>query len=182
MSDTSPENGPEQESLLRENPLIQSLRSSAAGQEPVTLLKGLLGRGEAENIWRLYLTLEMDEYIEFASSDVVHSQAVNESDSLAGTSVWVRRDTTLRYTHVASRQVQADFLRGDITTRHLGRARSASFGTGSVAETGYACTRNYVCSINPHIPVCQERTDVCGSIDCPPTGPLWPSGEFTVCP
>ena len=111
------------------------------------LLKGLLGRGEAENIWRLYLTLEMDEYVEFASSDVVHSQAVNESDSLAGTSVWVRRGTTLRYTHVASRQVQADFLRGDITARHLGRTRLVSFRTG-LGGGNWICLHKKLCLLD----------------------------------
>ena len=164
---------------LRVDALVDRVAGAAQG-EPVVVLTGLLGHGTADDTWRLYLTQQFEEYVEFDSSDVVHSEAVNEATPMDGTRVWVRADAHLQYTQVATRQVQADFLQGGITSAHLARAGAASFGSVADLETGYACTRNYVCSINPHIPACQMRTEFCGSFDCNATGPVCPTGAFVV--
>jgi len=90
----------------------------------------------------------------------------------------VRASAKLKYTQVSTRQVQADFLRGSITSGHLARTGAPSFAGSALSETGYACTRNYICSTNPHIPACQDATEYCGSLDCPATGAICPSGAF----
>jgi hypothetical protein len=160
--------------------LVGKLTGAGGEPTPTVVLRGLVGEGSQGGTWRLYLSQSFDEYVELAAADVVHSQAVDESAPLAGTLVWVRVGARLTYTQVSSREVQADFLQGGITARHLGRTRSASFGARTISETGYACTRNYVCSINPHIPACQLRTEVCGTLDCEPSGPFCPTGAFVV--
>jgi len=163
---------------LRPDTLVERVAPSGAESNPVVVLTGLLGQGSGDGVWRLYLSQHFDEYVEFAAADVVYSQAVNESVPLEGTRVWVRATARLQYTHVSSRQVQADFLRGSITSGHLSRAGAPSLGASAVGGTGYACTRNYMCSTNPHIPECQMQTDVCGSADCGGTGTICPSGAF----
>jgi hypothetical protein len=164
---------------LRPDRVVERVVGSGASSRPVAVLTGLLGQGSADGVWRLYLSQSFDEYVEFDAADVVHSESVNEAVPLDGTRVWVEASAKLQYTQVSSRQVQADFLRGGITSAHLSRAGAASFESSARSATGYACTRNYICSTNPHIPVCQERTEYgCGSLDCPPTGALCPSGAF----
>jgi len=168
---------------LRANPLVASLVASADAHEPLNVLTGLLGTGSRDDLWRLYLTLELDEYVEFERAAVVHTAAVQDGTPLAGTSVWLRIGTTLRYTQVSSAQVQADFLSGGITGGHFGGAVGSSLrGLAVRSETGFACTRNFVCSTNRHIPACQERTDLCGPGD-PPGSTLCPTGPFVAnCP
>lgn len=158
------------------DPLVE--RMMAQAEDPVIALRGLLGRGKAEGMWRLYLSQHFDEYVDVEDSDIVASQPPRDATPLEGTVLWVRKNAHLQYTHVSSREVQADFLQGGITSGHLSRTGAATFGAVTRPETGYACTRNYVCSINPHIPACQDRTMFCGTLDCPATGALCPTGEF----
>lgn len=165
--------GPE----LRADAIVKQV--AARGESsPVAVLTGLLGEGSADGVWRLYLSQRFDEYVEFDAGDVVHSQVVNEAAALEGTRVWVRATARLQYTQVSSRQVQADFLQGGITSGNLRGAGPLSFGASALSETGYACTRNYVCSTNPHIPACQLRTEYCGSIGCDPSAAFCPTGPF----
>lgn len=163
---------------LEADALVDRVTSGDAIPKPVVVLTGLLGRSGSEGVWRLYLSQLFDEYVEFDASDVVYQQAASDADPLAGTKVWVRAGASLQYTQVSSRQVQADFLQGGITAKHLSSAGAPSFSAMARSETGYACTRNYVCSTNPHIPACQERTEVCGSIDCNPSAAFCPTGVF----
>jgi hypothetical protein len=162
---------------LRPDALVQRL-SGGGGPRPTVVLRGLVGEGATEGSWRLYLSQQLDEYVEVDAADVLHSEPVDASVPLAGTALWVRAGASLRYTQVSSRQVQADFLQGGIATRHLAGAATSSFGGGYLSETGYACTRNYVCSVNPHIPACQDRSQFCGSLGCDPSGAFCPTGPF----
>lgn len=142
------------ESRLSVDPLVERMMAETEG--PVIALRGLLDRGKAEGRWRLYLTQHFDEYVDFEDSDVLASQPANDAAPLEGTVVWIRKNAHLQYTHVSTREVQADFLQGGITSGYLPRSGAAAFGSALRSETGYFCTRNYVCSTNPHIPVCQE--------------------------
>jgi hypothetical protein len=143
-------------------------------------LKGLLGAAGVPGRWRLYSSKAFNEYIEFDESDLVESDTTALPDGTEGTTIWLKPGTAIRHTTVSSRQVQADFLQGSVTGAFLAQSESGMLANAlNRPQTGYACTRNYVCSINPHIPACQTRTDYCGSADCPPnTGALCPTGAF----
>jgi hypothetical protein len=164
---------------LKQDRLVDSLVPEPQSHQPSVMLTGFVGKASGDKMWRLYMSAQMDEYVEFPEAALLHSEAVPERDDpLGGTTVWLRPDTPLQHTRVTSRQVQAGFLQGEITAGYLGGAAGARL-TVPRPETGYACTRNYVCSVNPHIPACQIRTENCGSAFCPPgTGALCPTGEF----
>ena len=142
---------------------------------------GFLGKGPDPEVWRLYLSDELDEYLEFSAEDVLHTKPLPEERSpLGGTIVWLRADASVRHTVVESRQIQAEFFKGGITSGFMAAA-GPTISTMAAARpaTGYACTRNYICSTNPHIPACQIHTEVCGSAYCgPSTGAFCPTGAF----
>jgi hypothetical protein len=168
-------------SELVPDPLVEKLVPDPSHHEPAVCLSGFLGRGTKEGKWRLYLNNRLDEYIEFDESDLLHSETLaTGQESRGGTSVWLREGATLRQTRVTSRQIQADFLQGDLASKFIPTDGPVAFARLLGREnTGYTCTRNYVCSTNPHIPVCQERTDFCGSTFCPPPdSTLCPTGPF----
>jgi hypothetical protein len=155
--------------------LVDRLVPEPGQHEPMVCLTGFLGRGTAEGVWRLYLTRGLDEYVEFAESDVVHTEPVPEGGAPGeGTTIWLRVGTTIRHTRVSSRQVQAEFLQGRLTSRFMPRSGPLALRIAA-SETGAGCTHNYVCSTNPHIPACQVDTEGCGgsfgcdpSLGCPP--------------
>jgi hypothetical protein len=151
----------------------------ALQQQPTTLLTGFLGEGAPSGGVRLYLTPQFDQYVDLSADDVVHTSPLTTDDSgLGATMVWLKAGTPVRLSRTVSQHVQAEFLQGAITTAFMPAGSFSAMPT-VLAATGYACTRNYVCSTNPHIPACQMHTDVCGSAFCgPDTGALCPSGAF----
>jgi hypothetical protein len=76
---------------------------------------------------RLYVTLQMSEFVEVAEQDVVMTKPVLESAQfpLGGTYMWVKRGADVQYTRVTSRYVQAELLSGALT-----QASAPSTGTG----------------------------------------------------
>lgn len=164
---------------LRQDALVERLAPDPGQHEPAATLAGFLGKAAREGAWRLYLSPRLDEYVEFAAEDVLHAQPLPaEQSPLGGTQVWLRAGASLRHTQISSRQVQANFLQGELTSAFMGAARPTMPTFGRLPETGVACTRNYVCSVNPHIPACQPRSEICGSLFCPATGALCPTGDF----
>jgi hypothetical protein len=166
-------------SQLRSDTLVQKLVPNPSQHEPSVMFVGFVGEGAQPGIWRLYLGPELSDYVEFSDQDVVHTDPISaDESSLGGSRVWLRSGTNVRYTHITSQQVQADFLQGAITSTFMGGSAPALQGRAARAASGVACTRNYVCSTNPHIPVCQERTENCGSAFCNPSTAFCPTGVF----
>src|SRR6202021_2902834 len=97
-------------------------------------------------------------YVEFSESGRVPTQPIQDEQSpLGGTVVWLKAGTNAQHTKVVTRQLQANFLSGGITSRYLG-GTTPYFSTGS-ARAGAAATVGYNCSVNPHIPACRPLTD-----------------------
>jgi hypothetical protein len=110
----------DQESILKPDALIERLAPDASEVPDVRVLAGFLGRSARRGHWRLYLTPNLNDYVEFAEDDVVHSHPLETDENrLGGTLVWVRRDANLVHTKAVPHEAQADFLHGDIATRHL---------------------------------------------------------------
>ena len=71
---------------------------------------------------RLFLTLDLDDYIEIRMADVLGSHSLeNAQNPLAGTAVWVKRAAQLRLISTERRTDQgpAEFIRGAIVRRYL---------------------------------------------------------------
>lgn len=165
---------------MKPDRIVETVAPDPSIAPSIVTLTGFLGKGTEEGNWRLYFTASLNEYVEFADPDVVHHEPIpQDQSSLGGTTVWLKAGTTLRYIYITSQQIQADFLQGGLISDFLPGTKFSALRGAAVAGTGAACTRNYICSTNPHIPACQLRTEVCGSFDCgPPTGALCPTGAF----
>jgi hypothetical protein len=147
---------------LKQDRLVEQLVPDPANHEPTIQLTGWLGKDAKEGFWRLYLTPQLDEYVQFAETDVIHSQPAQADQSpLGGTLVWLKSGTALQHTRVVKQNVQADFLAGGIVSNYMSGAASAYPSINVKPKGVVPNTRTYVCSINPHIPVCQPHTYVC---------------------
>lgn len=65
-------------------------------------------------LWRLYLTKDLDEWVEFADEDVVHFKE-HEGDPLGRMTVWLRPDTPVDHILPDDFDSAAAFLTGDIS-------------------------------------------------------------------
>ena len=179
MADDKQSKGGDAEAASRQDAIVANVMSDPARQQPAAVLTGFLGDSDESGRSRLYLTPQFDQYVEFDAEDALHSQPLTTDESgLGGSAVWLKAGARVRLARTVSHEVQAEFLQGGITAGFMPSAAFSGMPTGAAA-TGYACTRNYVCSTNPHIPACQMQSDVCGSAFCGPnTGALCPTGAF----
>jgi hypothetical protein len=146
---------------LAEDQLVQKLvPDPSQGPPNATVLRGYLGRGTGKDSWRLYMTAALDEYVELAESDILHTQKLPGDQ---GTLVWVPKTLALHYVRVHSDQVQADFLQGHIAVTRMGSGAGAPGAQPRVGVPSIAT----VCSIVTCPPSvrCLSHTP-CPSIPC----------------
>jgi hypothetical protein len=103
-------------------------------------------------LWRLYLTLDFDDYIEIHETNDLLGYVSLETlqNPIGGTIVWVRKSALLRRVGVESRHVQADFLRGQLASQYLGQTGYEALSAvlppmKPTPATGLRCTEITVC-------------------------------------
>jgi hypothetical protein len=181
---------------LAQDRIVDQLAPDPGSHQPLTILTGFLGQSSREGFWRLYLTPELDEYVEFAEDDVVQTEeATKEQAPFGGSSVWLRQGAPVTHTQVSTRQVQAEFLSGSITAGYMGAAAPAAVGAAGVVrncpsyrgycdpDTEVICrTGRRAPTLNPHVPACQSDFGACATrIGCgggSDAGPLCNTGAF----
>jgi hypothetical protein len=142
----------------------------AAGGAEVRAFFGFLRRGDGRT-WRLYLTLDLDDYIEMDESQILHSVTFEGSQfPLGGSLVWVRRTAKLKRVAHQSTEAQADFLRGQIAMENIAIASRTGgeamfkppIGTGAACTSYTGCTPCHTgalsCAIKPIHPEWSPET------------------------
>jgi len=101
---------------------IEVLVRDACAPPDVRVLVGYLGRSSrGGDWWRLYLTLELNHFVEFHRDDVEHCvKLVTESNPLAGNVIWLQRDAKIWHMSIRSRPETAhEFVQGNISRQYL---------------------------------------------------------------
>lgn len=175
MADQANPDNPEGQQELRQDDLVDRLMPDPSQPQSLTILSGFLARSQQAGHWRLYLTPTLDEYVEIPEENIVHSRSLESGESaLGGTMVWVRSSTPLQYTRTTSRQIQAEFLQGAITTGF--RARAARFQAAVVLRRWNLLARaNY--RRYDSVYVCPS--DLCSMDVCGHSGHCGGGGEVT---
>jgi hypothetical protein len=117
MSESGQTAGDEGRSNLEQHPLVEALMPDPSQGPPnATALQGFLGKSTSEGVWRLYLTVALDEYVEIAEADILHSRQLPDDQ---GTVVWVPKTLQLQHIRTQAQQVQADMLSGALAAANL---------------------------------------------------------------
>jgi len=162
---------------LQPDDLVTDLVSDPSQVPDLIVLTGFLGESSRQEYWRLYLTADMSEYLEFRKVDVRHYRRLTaQESSLGGTLIWLDRDVTVRRTSSAARQAQAEFLRGDLIANYQARMADSPVAMGvegliGAASRSAAATMCGVTCASALRPICSR-----GSImHCESFGPclLW---------
>jgi hypothetical protein len=110
---------------LRPDPLVEKLRPDPSAGEGTIRLVGLLSTSPDPGRWRLYVSADLDEYVEIREEDIVHSLSLGEElSAVGGTMLWVRPDTMLAYSPPSARpatgeEEPGEFLQGEIAASSL---------------------------------------------------------------
>jgi hypothetical protein len=158
QADDSGKQKPGRFAELRQDDLIEKLVPDPAIPPHAITMFGLVGKSNQAGYWRLYLTLQLNDYVEFSEKDVLHHQQVPPaSNSLGGTFVWLRREANLLHTRTTTQQVQGQFFQGAITTAFLPQAAIESWFVRP-----YGFSTHVLCGL-PHTLICQISMilDIC---------------------
>jgi hypothetical protein len=102
---------------LREHYLAKKLIKDGKPVDYICI-KGYVGKSDSDDIVRIYLNLQFNEYVEINKSDIFHAE---ESDDIehVGTCIWVRKDAEITRVRVEATKQQAKFMQGEIAQAQL---------------------------------------------------------------
>ena len=108
----------------------------ACAPPDVIVLAGYLGPSSRKGEWwRLYLTMELNHFVDIRADDIVYVEDAGDQ-TLSGVAVWVRKDAKLWHMFIASEHVEAQHLRqGDLARRYLPRVSSSFQLPGGLSES-----------------------------------------------
>jgi hypothetical protein len=146
-TDTPSPEGSQEPRKLRLDALVHDLLPDPAEHPPdVIVLVGFLGRSSIDSYWRVYLTPELDDYLEVSEDDIVRRVGLSPGQSpIGGSVVWVRASAKLRHTRVRAHEAQAAFLRGDVRAAGAGMLTPSDPLGGAVA-VAYPRTYQVICA------------------------------------
>jgi hypothetical protein len=115
---------------LREDALVERLVADPANPE-AKLLSGYLGKSDREGVWRVYLSLEFNDYLEIAEAEILHVEKLRRDDaSQAGAWIWMKPDAVVEHVRPERRTTQGEFLSGEISGRFLGASAGGGLDLG----------------------------------------------------
>ncbi len=107
-------NASHDESQFEEAPFVRKVVDDPRAMPETLVLAGFLGKGADPGRWRLYLTRQLDEFVEFDEPDVLHTERIGQGDEDADkTWVWIKPEALGRAERTGASR-QAAFLQGDI--------------------------------------------------------------------
>jgi len=104
---------------LKEHDLVRKLSKNGKLQ-PYIRINGYIGKTDNNDLVRLYLNLNFDEFMEVKRSDVLHAETLTRDDiEMGGTCIWIKKDAEVEYVKTQSTKQQAQFLEGEIVEKQL---------------------------------------------------------------
>lgn len=115
---------------LRSHPLIQTQKLGLSADEAAAVvpLVGYLGPAGEEGRWRVYHSLDLNQYTEVPEDGVERVEPLDPADEYGPSRVLVKTGTTVRSVAAASYPVEAGYLQGGIAGRYLPGAVNAAGG------------------------------------------------------
>jgi len=123
----------------------------SAGDAEVRVFFGHLQESGSDSSrrFKLFLSADLNSYLEISPSQVVHVERLDETDHpLGGAYVWVRSAAKLRLVGSTVVEGQADFLRGQIVKDNAAQLLATigqTFNHPTIG-TGFNCTAQSVCA------------------------------------
>lgn len=105
---------------VQPDPFVAELLKRAKPDTGLATVVGIPGdstRGDAYS--RIYLRLQLDEYVDIRKEDIVAARPMpNASSPLGCIAIWMPADADVYYTRVGAQSSQASFLQGAIARAH----------------------------------------------------------------
>jgi hypothetical protein len=155
------------------------VRREADESKPKTrTLQGWLGESDRPGAWRLYLTPELDEYLEVLEDDIIASHPLDKAQApLGGTVLNVRSDAEIQHVSSTTADAAASLLGGGIVDELLGQASAGApidaLGRRTIGTIGRTLSLLFS--------ICSCRCQTVGTAPCSRTSCCLCPGTFSDC-
>lgn len=172
---------------LQQDEVVRELVPDPGNPPETRMLVGLLGASSRKGYSRLYLSLNLSDYIEIPEGDVLWAKSLQTPENpLGGSAVWVHADSELVVIRraaapppptevVATAGATERFLTGSITARFFTGASASSAAPGIFAAGGGGGGGGGGLKSVPPVESCVP------SLCLPPPPPPDPPGHTAVC-
>lgn len=121
----------------KQDPIIQNLVSNPASVPDLIVLTGFVGNSSDKDRLRVYVNVELNEYLEVSRKDVHYQQEGPFADSpLKSSLVWVNAGASIKHVKAEATTIEAEFLQGEITSTLLKGATSGGIALPASGEKG----------------------------------------------
>jgi hypothetical protein len=128
------------------HPLVVRLAADLESSPDVALLWGFPGPCPGrDDATRVYLTIDLTEWIDLADADIRHTEHPPTDRSLEPSLLWVNKQAALDYSGGSTGLTADDFLKGDVVETQL---QYSSGATAAVAQV----------NSGRHCPTCSRTT------------------------
>jgi hypothetical protein len=119
------EQGHKDKDPLRIHDLAEKLAKHPREPANAVRLVGYVGKSDSNDILRLYLNLNFNEYVDIPRNKILYAaEAPEKVLEFGGTYIWVSKDTDITHVRVESTKQQAKFLEGRISRKYMRRGIS----------------------------------------------------------
>lgn len=122
------------------SPFVAQVVKDPNSPADAVMLTGFLGASPAEGSTRLYLNVDLSEYVDLPDEAILHAERSGEESPIAPTYVWVRKDVAF----AGAQSAGAEFLQGSLVDTLMADARAgaqagAPVGGGLFTRIPAAC-------------------------------------------
>src|SRR3982074_2519002 len=108
-------NKPKTDAKARLDAFIAKVAADPNKPQDTLLLTGFLGASSEPDHTRVYLDETLEDYIDIANSDIVHTEPLpKEQSPLGGAYIWVKKDADVVFGKAGGERRKAKFLEGPI--------------------------------------------------------------------
>jgi hypothetical protein len=113
-------NDDKEKRLNEQHDLITDILKDPNSIVNISTFVGYLGKGSSEELLRLYLNTDFNEYIEVKKKDILTQRKVNDTIiPFGGTAIFVQGASKIRYVNVTVTDQPANFISGEISEKFL---------------------------------------------------------------
>ncbi|MBS1877606.1 MAG: hypothetical protein JSU00_30620 [Acidobacteria bacterium] len=169
MADETKPNDPNS----RLDAFVAKVTGDPANPQQTLLLSGFMGASSEAHLTRIYSDETLENYIDVANDDIVHTEPRPASESpLGGSYIWIKKDAEALYGKAGAERSKARFLEGPISAQAAGEGTDVSFAAGAVGAVA-PTIQLLACHPTLVVPQCRSLSPFhCAShlpVYCPPT-------------
>jgi len=148
------------------HPLLANVLTKLGSALDVVVLAGFPGPVPTDDSsTRLYLSLDLSEYVDLADTDILYTEHPSADQPLAPSVLWVKSEAALQHSAGSTDLTAADYLKGEIVETQL------KFSSGATVNVDAGFSWYWFCTCSRTTPITGLFSPLRTTLNPPPPPP-----------